>query len=78
MGRTEGSLLVPVDREAPALLHLEQRMEVDGTVILTNFVPSDAATIGDGFTERKDLEGRKSLGFQFGGRPPTASAVYLR
>ena len=28
-------------------------MEVDGTVILTNFVPSDAATIGDGFTERK-------------------------
>ena len=55
-------------------------MEVDGTVILTNFVPSDAATIGDGFTERKDLEreeGRKSLGFQFGGRP-TASAVYLR
>ena len=55
----------------------------DGTVILTNFVPSDAATIGeDGFGRKeggkRDLErerGRKSLSFQFRGRPTGASAA---
>ena len=57
----------------------------DGTVILTNFVPSDAATIGlsggDGSAReegRKDLErkdGRKSLSFQFRGRPRGTGSI---
>ena len=50
---------------------------MDGTVILTNFVPSDAATIGrrieDMVLSRE--EGRKLLSFQFRGR--TADQLHL-